>query len=75
MSQLSIASLFPFRREVVEAARVAGKDRLQVTVRPNQRYVARCSSCHSRASRLWQRESREVRDISIGCFRLVLVDG
>ena len=73
MSQLSIASLFPFRREVVENTRVAGEGRLRVVVRPDRRFRARCGTCQSVGERVWQHETREVRDIPIGPFRSVEV--
>ncbi len=39
MSQLSIASLFAFRREVVQKTEIAGDDRLRVVVQPDRPYL------------------------------------
>jgi transposase len=71
MSQLSIASLFAFRREVVQKTEIAGDDQLRVVVRPDRRFRPRCGTCQSVGTRVWQRESRQIRDIPVGPFRLV----
>ena len=71
MSQLSIASLFRFRREVVESTQVDREEHLRVIVRPDRRFRPRCSTCRAVGTRIWKRETREVRDIPIGPFRSV----
>ncbi len=40
-------------------------------VRPDRRFRPRCSTCQALGTRIWKRQSREVRDIPIGPFRSV----
>ncbi len=73
MSQLSIARLFPFHRDIVESTRVDGENHLRIVVRPDRRFKARCGACQSEGKRIWQHETRKVRDIPMGRVRSVQV--
>ena len=73
MSNLSIATYFPFCRVCVSAQSVsADAEVAMIDVVPDRRFHPICSRCGGRSHRIQQHEVRAIRDLNLGSARVFL---
>lgn len=73
MSVLSITHYFPFRRiKIIHQSVSRLTKTARIDISPDKRFLPRCHCCGCPSPRIHSREQREVRDLNLTSFRVLL---